>query len=144
VKFGISEATYYRRKAAAKKSAAENAKNSLCERFVDHTLTYFPMDKSVSGETRHRAAGDHVSDRAPASRPAPPRSTPVSFDQPDREGSVIEVPAAYGAEFSEVEAERARRIERIQRALAVCERAFTGQFGQPLETDHDQPNHTGV
>jgi hypothetical protein len=46
---------------------------------------------------------------------------------------VSEVPASYSADFSEVEAERARRVERIQRALAVCERAFADQFGQPLE-----------
>jgi hypothetical protein len=126
----ISRATWYRRKAAA-----ANAENSPCDSFGDHTLSEVLMDKSVSGETRHRA-GDHVPAHAPASRPAPPRRTPSSFDQQEPEGVVIEEPAFYGADLSGVEAERARRVERIQRALAVCGRAYADQFGEPLETEN--------
>jgi hypothetical protein len=129
---GISRATWYRQQ-AAKKAAAENAENSPCDSFGDHTLSEVLMDKSVSGETRH-SAGDHVPAHAPASRLAPPRRTPSSFDQQEPEGVVIEEPASYGAVFSGAEAERARRAERIQRALAVCGRAYADQFGEPLET----------
>jgi hypothetical protein len=49
---------------------------------------------------------------------------------------VTEEPASYGAVFSGVAAERARRGERIQRALALCERSFIDQFGEPLETEN--------
>jgi hypothetical protein len=48
--------------------------------------------------------------------------------------------ASYGADLSGVEAERARRVERIQRALAACERAFADQFGQALESGHAWPD----
>jgi hypothetical protein len=117
---GICRATFYRRKKAAEKSATGNSKKDPCDCFGDHTLSVFPMDKSVSGERRHRAGG-HVPAHAPASRQALARQTPVSFDQ-EREDVVPEVPASYAADIS----------ERVRRALAVCERAFVDQFGQSL------------
>jgi hypothetical protein len=129
---GMSRATYYRNK-AAEKSAAQN---SPCDRFGDHNLFYFPPDKSVSGRgapcgrlaAALRSAGDGL---IPAVDPTPPCQAP-SFDRQQQEAIVSELPTAYGADLSEVEAERARHVERVQRALALCQRAFFDQFGQPL------------
>jgi hypothetical protein len=80
---GCSKSTYYRRQ----KAAAENAKNSPCDHFGDHTLSVFLTDNPVSGDS-------------PAGPPDPLCRAPSSFDQPEPEGVVSELPASYGAVFS--------------------------------------------
>jgi hypothetical protein len=94
---GCSRSTYYRRQ----KAASENAKNSPCDHFGDHTLSIFPTDKSVSGDPPAgpcRGATDAGVEHG--GEPSDFIAKPLRPLQPEPESVVSEVPETFGAVLS--------------------------------------------
>lgn len=143
LEWGISKATYYRRK---QKAAAENAKNGPRDHFGDRTLSILPMDEPVSGD-QPALPSREITDAEVEHRgeTSPTTGKPLSHQQ-EPLSVVSAVAASCGAVLGSADAsfrERAKRaLEYLQlkgvMTRTAAQAARLAELDEIIKTERDR------